>query len=120
MTACGGDGGEEPSQSPSASRPTSSAASPPVSPSPSASRPSRSKAQATGEVCDAIDRAAEAAARGSDGSLPARGGAVMALMKVQSARPYLDEELVRIYDENLENPEKALPLIANWCEENGY
>lgn len=119
LTACGGgeDGDALPSTpSPSATKSAPPTTSPPATPT--ATRPSRSKKKVTGDICEKIKATVKAARRG-DGTL-ARGGAAFTLLELQAARPDLDKDLVKIYDKNQEQPGKALSLIADWCEENGY
>ncbi|MGH3241098.1 MAG: hypothetical protein ACRDNL_12015 [Spirillospora sp.] len=42
------------------------------------------------------------------------------MLELQSARPDLDPGLVKILDTHQNQPAKALKLIAEWCDKNGY
>jgi hypothetical protein len=124
VTACAGaDGGADdgvaPSPSPSslaveAVTPSPSHSS---SPSPSASAAAGSEEDATADVCG---RAVEAAQARKNGAVQiAESGERLALMAVAAA-PAIDEEVLQIYNDNYDQPQKAVSLIADWCEENGY
>ncbi|ADH66937.1 MULTISPECIES: hypothetical protein [Nocardiopsis] len=126
VTACAGadggaDDGAAPSSSPSPSAveavtPSPSPSSFP-SPSPFASAAAGSEADATADVCG---RAVEAAQAREDGAVQiAESGERLALMAVAAA-PAIDEEVLQIYNDNSDQPQEAVSLIADWCEENGY
>lgn len=127
VTACAGadggaDDGADPSSSSSPSSPSAVEAvtpspSPSSSPSPSASAAAGSEEDATADVCG---RAVEAAQAREDGAVQiAESGERLALMAVAAA-PAIDEEVLQIYNDNYDQPQEAVSLIADWCEENGY
>ncbi|WP_174546077.1 hypothetical protein [Nocardiopsis dassonvillei] len=127
VTACAGadggaDDGATPSSSSSPSSPSAVEAvtpspSPSSSPSPSASAAAGSEEDATADVCG---RAVEAAQAREDGAVQiAESGERLALMAVAAA-PAIDEEVLQIYNDNYDQPQEAVSLIADWCEENGY
>ncbi|MFC4564163.1 hypothetical protein ACFO4E_20070 [Nocardiopsis mangrovi] len=74
--------------------------------------------EATGDACEGVDEALEARETGN--ALLAGGRMQLTLTQLQANRPYLDDEVVRIYEENFEEPEETVSLLADWCEENGY
>ncbi|MFF8763113.1 hypothetical protein ACF07Q_01255 [Nocardiopsis dassonvillei] len=123
-TACAGvDGGADDgaapssSSSPSAVEAVTPSPSPSSSPSPSASAAAGSEEDATADVCG---RAVEAAQAREDGAVQiAESGERLALMAVAAA-PAIDEEVLQIYNDNYDQPQEAVSLIADWCEENGY
>ncbi|MEV6818814.1 hypothetical protein AB0M72_08650 [Nocardiopsis dassonvillei] len=128
VTACAGadggadgaaDDGAAPSSSPSPSAVEAVTPSPSSSPSPS---PSESAAADSGEdaTADVCGRAAEAAQAREDGAVQlAESGERLALMAVAAA-PAIDDEVLQIYNDNYDQPQEAVSLIADWCEENGY
>ncbi|MFE6450342.1 hypothetical protein [Nocardiopsis dassonvillei] len=124
VTACtgadgGADDGAAPSSpsSPSAVEAVTPSPSPSSSPSPSASAAAGSEEDATADVCG---RAVEAAQAREDGAVQiAESGERLALMAVAAA-PAIDEEVLQIYNDNYDQPQEAVSLIADWCEENGY
>jgi hypothetical protein len=129
VTACAGadggaDDGAAPSPAPSPSSPSSLAVeavtpspSHSPSPSPSASAADGSEEDATADVCG---RAVEAAQARKNGAVQiAESGERLALMAVAAA-PAIDEEVLQIYNDNYDQPQEAVSLIADWCEENGY
>ncbi|WP_249351937.1 hypothetical protein [Nocardiopsis akebiae] len=124
VTACAGaDGGADDGAAPSSS-PLPSAAetvtqSPPSSPSPS---PSESSAADSGEdaTADVCGRAVEAAQARESGAVQlAESGERLTLMAVAAA-PAIEDEVLQIYNDNYDQPQEAVSLIADWCEENGY